>query len=154
MMRAEMVTACDDETIAYETSCSGKVALTQAHLDGAMGADDAAKRDDILAEARIGCCQKCGCMSATAEFRIEKNAAGQEIEYVVAHCHQSPSALALGHRVEPEPDVRSVHYLDPAAEVRPVMHADRALVDTGVQHVSERAHGEVGRRYGVSDSKL
>lgn len=146
MMRAEMVAACNDETIAYETSCSGRVRLTDAHFDSAAGADSAAKREDILAEARIGCCQKCGCLSATAEFRIEKSAAGQEIEYVLARCNESPSALALGHRVEPEPDVRSVHYFDPAPEVRPVMHVDRAFVDPSVEGVPEHAHADVGRR--------
>jgi hypothetical protein len=145
-MRAEMANACEEEKVAYETSCNGKVQLTQAHLDSAFGDDDTARRSDILDEARIGCCQKCGCLSATAEFRIEKNAAGQDIEYVFARCTESPSALALGHRVEPEPDVRRVHHLDPAPEVRPVMHVDRSLIEPSVEGVPEHAHAKVGRR--------
>ena len=147
MMRAEMAAACDEERVAYEMSCNGKVRLTKAHFDSATGDDEAAKLEDILAEARIGCCQKCGCLSASAEFRLEKNASGEQIWYVFARCNQSPSALALGHRVEPEPDMRGVHYLDPAAEALPIVRVSRALVDPGVQHVAERAQAEIRPRY-------
>src|SRR5437867_704988 len=122
MMRVEMANACEEEKVAYETSCNGRVRLTRAHFDTAVGDDDAAKREDILAEARIGCCQKCGCLSASAEFRKERNAEGEEIWYVFARCNQNASALALGGRVEPEPSVRSVHHFDPASDIRPVVY--------------------------------
>lgn len=148
-MRAEIANACEEEKVAYETSCNGKVQLTQQHLDSAYGDDDATRRSDILDEARIGCCQKCGCLSATAEFRIEKNAAGQDVEYVFARCNQSPSALALGHRVEPEPDVRSVHHLDPAAQAPRAVLVDRPLVAAPVQSVPEGPHPDVRRPHGM-----
>jgi hypothetical protein len=98
MIRDEMRDACDREIVAFEPTCQGRVKLTQAHLSDAKGETSAELRQDILAEARIGCCQKCGCLEATAWF--EKRG---DIEYVVAQCAEDPSAAFLGHRVEPDP---------------------------------------------------
>lgn len=90
-LRSEMAAACAAEIAAYTRQCGGRVALTPAHLEAAGG-----NRDNVLAEARIGCCQKCGCLSATAWFEIEGG-----VEYVVAQRNAGPSTLALGDRVEP-----------------------------------------------------
>ncbi len=98
-MRSEMATKCKDEMIGNETLCSGRLKVTAAHLAEAQGENEIAKHMDILAEARIGCSQACGCQHASAVFKTEKED-GKDVMYVVARCNQSPSALALGHVIK------------------------------------------------------
>jgi len=97
-IRDEMAAACGEETVAFTRVCRGRVALTEAHLASARGADEAAKRLDILADARLGCAQKCGCLRSVAEFETVDGT-----EYVVARCRDNPNTMALGSRIEPDP---------------------------------------------------
>jgi hypothetical protein len=90
MIRSAMFAACSERVVAFSRECSGRVRLTDEQLAG--------NRDDILVEARIGCCQKCGCLSAHAEFKVEDG-----VTYVVAKRMRGPHVLALGERVEPDP---------------------------------------------------
>lgn len=85
-IRSDMFEECEERTVAFTRECGGVVRLTPEQLAGDL--------NDLLAEARIGCCQKCGCLEATA--RIEG-------EYVVARCRVSPGVRALGDRIEPDP---------------------------------------------------
>lgn len=91
-IREDMRAACEHTVKAFERRCGGRVRLTKEHL--------AMDRNGMLAEARIGCCQKCGCLEATAEI-VEEDG----VHYVEARSSVSPSVIALGDRVEPEPDV-------------------------------------------------
>lgn len=95
--------ACVTETIASEPRCGGQVRIKPEHLDAAQGGTDEERRGDMLAEAGIGCCQGCGCLSASAEFVRSTDATGRAVEDVVARCGRDPSALALGGRIEPDP---------------------------------------------------
>ena len=97
-MRAAMVDTCDGEPIGFERPCGGRVLLTPELLATAQGVDDKARLKYLLAEARIGCSQRCGCQCASAELE-EVTEKGKAVTYVVARCSQSPSALALGHRL-------------------------------------------------------
>lgn len=98
-IRVAMEAACEQRTVAYTRECSGRVRLTVEQLVAVQGDDfDGAKRDDILAEARIGCCQRCGCLNAAAWFEVV-----DDVVYVVARCRKRPGELALGDRVEPDP---------------------------------------------------
>jgi hypothetical protein len=98
MIRDEIRAACDHEIVAFEPTCQGRVKLTQVHYDAALGVTDAERHLDILAEARLGCCQKCGCLEATARIVVEPDG-----WYVVAQCRDNPSAVFLGNLVEPGP---------------------------------------------------
>lgn len=92
-IRADMAAACQHVTIGFDTICTGRVRLKLEHLDAA------ASLADLLSEARIGCCQKCGCLLAFAEF-----ADGPDGIYVAARGGRGPGELELGHRDAPEPD--------------------------------------------------
>lgn len=92
-IRADMAAACATETHGFETRCGGRVRLTVAHLR------EAANLGEILSEARLGCCQACGCQSATAWL-----ADGSDGIYVAARCAPDPGERELGHRDAPEPD--------------------------------------------------
>lgn len=100
-MRSDMRAACGPETVAFETVCTGTVLLRQEHWDTAAGDDKDERLDDILAEARIGCSQKCNCLNAAAWL-----ADGPDGVHVVARCAKAPGELELGHRDVPEPDGR------------------------------------------------
>lgn len=91
-IRLAMYNACGESVRAFARECGGRVRLTPEQL--------AADRDDLLVEARIGCSQKCGCLSATAEIVTIDG-----VQYVQARCRRDPNALALGDRIAPEPDV-------------------------------------------------
>lgn len=92
-LRSLMFTACSPSTVAYTPECGGSVVLTAEHL--------AMDREELLDEARIGCSQKCGCLSAMAEV-VEEGG----VLVVKARCCADPSVLALGDRKPvPESDV-------------------------------------------------
>lgn len=92
-VRTLMRDAAEHTTKAYSRECGGRVRLTAEHI--------AMDREDLIDEARIGCAQKCGCLSATAEVVEEGGAL-----VVKARCCADPSVLALGDRKQvPEPDV-------------------------------------------------
>jgi hypothetical protein len=84
-MRSAMYAACATTVVAFEPVCGGRVKLTPEQLAG--------DHDDLIAEARIGCSQKCGCLEAIAWI---------EGDEVVAQCRADPGELALGHRKAPE----------------------------------------------------
>lgn len=98
-IRADMAAACAAWTANFETRCGGRVRLTQAHIDAAAGEDMDEHTADILAEARLGCAQACGCQHATAWLTGALDGV-----YVVARCALAPGELELGHRDAPEPD--------------------------------------------------
>ncbi len=89
-IREAMYLACATEIVDFVPVCRGRVVPTTKQLAG--------DRDDLLVEARIGCCQKCGCLEATAWVEERHG-----ITYVVARCTDDPSARFLGGRVEPDP---------------------------------------------------
>lgn len=91
-LRSLMFDACSPSTEAYTRRCGGRVRLTAEHL--------AMDRDDLRAQASIGCCQKCRCLGAVVEFVTIDG-----VQYVEARCAADPNALALGERVLPEPNV-------------------------------------------------
>lgn len=92
-LRSLMSAACSPSTVAYTPECSGSVVLTPELI--------AMDRDDLLDEARVGCSQKCGCLSAMAEVVEECG-----VLVLKARCCTDPSVLALGDRKPvPEPDV-------------------------------------------------
>ena len=94
MMRDEMAKACKNVKVGTQTMCVGRVPLTEQHLADAEGETVIAKHNDVLAEARIGCSQKCDCQSALAEFEVDPSSPTGKV--VVARCSQSPASLALG----------------------------------------------------------
>lgn len=92
-IRADMAAACATETTNFETKCGGRVRLTQEHLDAA------ANLHEVLAEARLGCSQGCGCQHARAWVH-----GGPDGIHVVIQCAPAPGEFELGHRDAPEPD--------------------------------------------------
>ncbi|MGH9885055.1 MAG: hypothetical protein ACREBE_05985 [bacterium] len=95
-----MVGACEEKTIGLESLCSGRVRLTPQLRTPPPGIDKNTWMKCLLAEARIGCSQKCSCQCASAQLeQVIEN--GETVDYVVARCSQSPSSLALGHRLKP-----------------------------------------------------
>ena len=91
-IRSAMFAAAGESIKSYSRECGGRVRITNEQR--------AMDRDDLRAEASIGCCQKCGCLGAVVEFVTIDGA-----QYVQARCAADPNALALGDRVLPEPDV-------------------------------------------------
>lgn len=99
-MRKAMEEACTvlEPFLDLRPDCIGKVRVTQELLDNAKGNNETERRRDLLAEARIGCCQKCGCLSAVSEFLTEQED-GKSVEYVTARCANEPSDSSLGRRI-------------------------------------------------------
>lgn len=91
-----MRAACATETVGYAKVCRGRVELTQEHMISVLCLSN------LLDEARVGCCQACGCLSAKAWFETVGG-----VEYIIAQCAMDPGELELGHRDVPEPDGRS-----------------------------------------------
>lgn len=97
-MRIAMFVASGTERINYTDVCIGRVPLTQELLDSVAGDTDGQRIDNLLDEARVGCCQKCGCQSAVAAL-VQVDG----VWCVVAQCAMDPGERELGHRI---PDSR------------------------------------------------
>lgn len=83
-IRQQMASACRETTADFVTTCGGEIRV--ACING----DDLT---ETLAEARAGCCQGCGCLSATASVVCR----GGEL-YLVTRCSPEPGELALGRK--------------------------------------------------------
>lgn len=90
-VRSAMFAAAGESIKSYSRECGGRVRLDDDLL--------AMDHNKLLVEARIGCTQKCRCLSATAEIVTIDG-----VQYVEARCKADPNALALGDRVLPDPD--------------------------------------------------